>query len=322
MVEGTRVRGPVRATDLEAYHDAMRHRQAVPRNAVSVTLGGAIALAEAELEKLRRREGTMQWFADKKRTVLRSWAADTPLDALDARELQAWFDTRIAGGWSPTTARHFSRFLSRVFRVAAKHGWGGTLPLSRVTLPAVAEVAPRVFGWQEALDIVERIRGIRKTDADVLQRDADVLELLLRTGMRRSELARFRLEHFDAVGKTLRVIGKTGPRTIPLSDQAAHCVSRVVKSRDLSGRGFDPRGYEPFKLTPNRITQIFVRWRRRLREPRLTPHAFRRTFTTELIRRGVPLPIIAQLIGHKSLAVLMRYHGAIAPTLREAVQGL
>lgn len=340
MVAGARVRGPVRATDLEAYHDAIAHRQATPKSAVRMTLGGAIALVEAELVKLRRREGTLAWFADKKRTVLGSWAADAPLDALDAREVQAWFDTRLTGGWSPTTARHFSRFLSRVFRVAARHGWGGTSPLARVTLPAASDARPDVFGWQEALDLIHRLREfadvrVREVGSEgapsveqtfsTAQRDADLLELLLRTGLRRSELSRLRPEDVDLRAKSLHVRGKTGARILPLSEQAADCVQRLmhIVPAPAGEQVVVAQGEAQLhQLTPDQVSKVFAKWARRLREPRLHPHAFRHTFATELVRRGTPLPTVARLLGHRGLQMVMRYYSASEPSLREAVQGM
>ena len=52
------------------------------------------------------------------------------------------------------------------------------------------------------------------------------------------------------------------------------------------------------------------------------PHAFRHTFATELLRKGVPLTAVGALLGHESLQSTARYTQPSEKDLREAVQQL
>lgn len=51
-------------------------------------------------------------------------------------------------------------------------------------------------------------------------------------------------------------------------------------------------------------------------------HQLRHTFATRLCRRGVPLDRIKELLGHKSMVMVLRYAKARPLQLREAIQAL
>jgi integrase len=324
---GVRKRGPTRPTAQIAYDDATRARRRVAAPGPVLTIGGACELVLREAETRQRSAGTLEWYDCQRIAVLRYFRAEDPLDALTVAELQAFIAQRLAGtgdgvgGWkirpvSSATVDHHLRFLRRLFRLAVRHGWAGEVPIAKVVAPAVPAQRPDVFGWDEARDLICEVRAVGAGNGGVgSHRDADVLELLLRTGLRRSELARLRPEDVDLGAKLLHVRGKRGPRTVPLSNEAVECVKRIPS---LAGSlTIDPRQY-----TPDHISRIFRRWRVRLREPRLHPHAFRHTFATRLVDRGVPLATVARLLGHApgSYGVTLRYYAASEPALRQAVE--
>lgn len=331
--DGRKCKGPTRTTEHEAYEDARRARQRAERRGTELTIAQACEMVLDEARRQGRRDGTLDWYETQRKAVLRDMHGEAPLDSLTHDVIDAWLAKRQKGtatvpAVSAATCGHHLRFLRRMFRLAARHGWGGVDPLPRVRVPKAAVYRPDVFGWQEALDLIQRVRhwpppGPGATVAHDLvqtaphtattsQRDADVFELLLRTGLRRAELARFRLEHFDARAKTLHVLGKTEPRDEPLSDEAAQCLQRLVD------RGY---GRSVF-FSADGIGKYFRRWQMRLGERRWHAHALRHTLATELVNRGVALPTVARLIGHKGLALLMRYYGAVDPALRRAVAGM
>lgn len=315
---GVRRRGPTRATPEAAYDDAVKARRRVAEPGPGLTIGAAIELVMREAEKRERTAGTLEWYECQKQTLLRYYRAEVPLDALNAAELQAWFTER-GKTVSPSTLQHHLRFLRRVFRVATTNGWSGEWPLRGLLLPGARSKVPDVFGWQEALDLVQRVRHAEASGRQPVHHAADVIEFLLRTGLRRSELSRLRPEDFDLGAKILRVRGKTANRVVPLGNEAVECCKRVLSRSAIRWPEGPVEGH--LKLTPDAISRIFTRWRLRLGEPRLHPHAFRHTFATRLVERGVPLATVARLLGHApgSFAITARYYGPREPELREAV---
>lgn len=56
------------------------------------------------------------------------------------------------------------------------------------------------------------------------------------------------------------------------------------------------------------IRDACVRASKKLKtKDRITPHGLRHTTATTLIRRGVPLPVVAKQLGHRNIATTMRY---------------
>jgi len=51
-------------------------------------------------------------------------------------------------------------------------------------------------------------------------------------------------------------------------------------------------------------------------------HTLRHTFVTALIRQGVPLAVVQQLVGHKNAQTTVRYTHIISSDRREAVKNL
>lgn len=344
--QGVRRRTPSRATEAEAYDDARRARQTVADRppGPAMTIRKAYELVQADLDRRERAPGTVEWYECQLAALRRYYDLDAPLDILTGDEVQRWVAQRIAGtrgeggGWviapvSAGTVAHHLRFLRRLFRVATAHGWRGSDPLKQVVGPKVQPAKLDVLGWQEALDLVQRVRSIGGAILDVpesappapepsaAQRLADVLEALAHLGVRRSELARLRLEDIDASAKLLQVRGKRGLRRVPISDSLLPVLQRLAQGGLDAGKPVAQVDEHTVKRRRGYIAQLVGRWKRRTGDGRLRPHNLRRTLATALLERGVPEALIAQILGHApgSGAVTRLYLAGREPVLREAL---
>jgi site-specific recombinase XerD len=100
-------------------------------------------------------------------------------------------------------------------------------------------------------------------------------------------------------GKKQRVVYFTGHTWKPL---AAYLKRRRVTARSplfvsVRGRRLSPRGVE------DRLTT----WCRRLGLEHIHVHQLRHSFATALVRRGVQLQIVQQLLGHERISTTCRY---------------
>ena len=152
-------------------------------------------------------------------------------------------------------------------------------------------------------------------------RDRALLAVLYGTGIRASECASLKHRQLDLKAMTITVSGKGGhQRTIPLNEGVAavlklYCHARgpalpeapVFRSR--RGRAMS-RGaiYERVRL-----------WGRhaKLGKP-LSPHRLRHTFATHLVRAGVGLVTIRDLLGHRLITSTQIYLHVTAQDLRQA----
>lgn len=331
------------ATKKEAQREAgtlgepHANRQTRPRGP-NLTLGDAIALGRDDLAKTGRPAGTLRWFEGQVRVLRARWRDDLPLRLLTVAGIQAFVDHRLASV-SAATVRHHLRCLKRLQRLACRAGWQGSVTARDVVVPAGRPYRPDVFGWQEAVDLLHKIRSApasqvaNRLDRELACREADLIEFLFRTGLRRAELARLALEDIDLRAKTIYVKGKRRPRTIPVSKAVCDLAKRVVqnlgivavhRATKLAAKNDKPLAAVLESVACDVIAETFGRWRIALGEPRLHAHACRHTFATRLVERGVQLATVARLLGHApgSLAITSHYYGPSEPALREAIENL
>lgn len=146
------------------------------------------------------------------------------------------------------------------------------------------------------------------------------MAVLWRTGLRISEALALREWDFDRDAKTIRVMrGKGGKaRTVGIDEQGATLLSEWLNLRRLK---WDPPASAPVFCTRSGGQTLPSYARDMVRaaavraglERRVHPHAFRHTFTVELVRAGVPLPHIQRLLGHASLATTSNYVASLSP---------
>lgn len=348
--QGVRRRGPSRTTEAEAYEDARRARESIAGRppGPTLTIRKAYELVRADLDRRERAPGTVDWYECQLASLARYYDLDAALDVLTGDEVQRWIAQRLAGTpgeggeWAIApvgagTVGHHLRFLRRLFRVATANGWRGGDPLARVVAPKVAPAKLDVLSWQEARDLIDRVREtvgdvvgpsgsldlppVSAGGRPVTQRTADVLQALTQLGVRRTELARLRLEDIDTGAKLLHVRGKRGLRRIPIGDDLLPVLQRLAQGGLDGGKPVADVDEATVKRRSGYIATLVGRWKRRTGDTRLRPHNLRRTMATALLERGVPEALIGQVLGHApgSGAVTRLYLAGREPVLREAL---
>jgi len=144
-------------------------------------------------------------------------------------------------------------------------------------------------------------------------RNRAMLELLYTTGVRIGELLALDVEDVDLELGTARVFGKgRKERMVPVGKTALKFLeSYLVAVRpfllnDRSERAlFVHRGrrlmYQVF------LHMVHIAAERARLEKHVSPHTFRRSCTTELIRGGANIYHVKELLGHETLATLKHY---------------
>ncbi len=139
-------------------------------------------------------------------------------------------------------------------------------------------------------------------------RDKVMMQLLLYTGVRVSELVAVRIRDIDFLTHQLKVIGKGGKyREIPLKPDIVGSIKDY-----LLERRHNPFYKEEQLLLGQRgaigrdaVNRALKRITKEAKLPqKLKPHACRHTFCTNLIRKGVPLTTVAKLAGHASIETM------------------
>lgn len=183
------------------------------------------------------------------------------------------------------------------------------------------KAVPRKLPVFLAPDQVTRLLSEPNDDTVIGLRDRAMLALLYGTGIRATECATLRCNQVDLVQLTINVCGKGGhERTIPLNPELAAVMQRYVNVRGSalpSAPFFRSRFGKPLSRTS--VYERVRTWgqRSRVGVP-ISPHRLRHTFATHLVRAGVGLVTIRDLLGHRQITSTQIYLHVTAEDLRHA----
>ena len=203
--------------------------------------------------------------------------------------------------------------------VTALRSFLGFLHLDGVTERSLVHAAPKVLrrrlaGLPKGLEPDQVRHLLAACDASTLvgNRDLAILALLVRLGLRRSEVAGLGLDDIDWRAGTIRVRGKGNCyERVPLPPDVGHRVAEYLqhgRPTDAQGRTVFVRHFAPHHaLSTARVSTIVADVARRAGLGRVHAHRLRHTAATELLRAGASLPEIGQLLRHRHTATTAIY---------------
>ena len=169
----------------------------------------------------------------------------------------------------------------------------------------------------------EEIRRLHAVlDACVAERPvnaptADIIRLLLLTGCRRGEILNLQ---WREVGKDILELidSKTGPRTVFLSPKAKAVIERQPR---LGSPWVFPSPVNRKK--PRSVGSLdglwkLVRKQAEIEDVRL--HDLRHSVASQAVLKGVPLPVVARLLGHSQVSMTLRYAHVAEKEVEAAAQ--
>ena len=168
---------------------------------------------------------------------------------------------------------------------------------------------------------VGRLLQMPRTDTVLGLRDRSILTLLYGTGIRATECATLREADVDLVDRTIRVTGKGGhERVIPLNRTVA---KTMLKYRQARGRMTPAteffRSRSGGGMSRNAIYERVRKYSQLAKiQKRVSPHRLRHTFATHLVKRGIKLVTIRDLLGHRCIGSTQIYLHTTADDLRNA----
>lgn len=161
---------------------------------------------------------------------------------------------------------------------------------------------------------VERLLAACPENSNLGLRDRALLEVAYGCGLRASEACGLQLSDIDFGRGSLRVLGKgEKERALPLIGKVR---GRLKRYCDESRPALDRHGASHFFLSrsglPLRREDFWRIIQKRGKEAsipvvRLHPHVLRHSFATHLLRRGMDLRTLQELLGHATIATTERY---------------
>ncbi len=239
-----------------------------------------------------------------KMPALLAWFGSRPSSSIRAQEIDARL-TELGANHAPGTVNRYRALLSLVFSLAARNGLVACNPVARAPGSSKAQVPLRRENNMRvrflSSDEERRLRGaIRRLYPLRLPE----LDLALHTGLRRGEQYADRnypglcWEQVDIARSVLTVPrSKHGQmRHVPINSVARAALLRLRRLRGTGGPVCYPRHERWFRkaIQAAKIADFHY-------------HDLRHTFASRLVMAGVDLRTVQELMGHKALAMTLRY---------------
>lgn len=301
------------------------------------------AIAVTEAEKLRRHLGAEQlrgrirvdelvalYLDDSSRrncadywhnqsTVLdamkKSWGRRY-CDELEPVECNQYFLSLFAGEKSdhrsPETMNADLRIIRACFSWGAKKKLIPENPWQHVERMMSDDKPPRVLSIDEYKRVVVRVR---EYDVDI----ADLVEFLAITGLRRSEaLVKLTWESVDFDRRVITLVGTKGRRDhkrkyryVPITPH----VWAILDRRKRDAYPFMRKNQHPWKkamprerIRPSHVTHMFKRLSSTAGVKGVSLHDLRRTFATEMAKRGIATPLLTDVLGHSDANTTQQFY--------------
>jgi len=235
----------------------------------------------------------------------RQAALSHDLTQTTSTDVDAWIEAAFRHQLAPSTVATRLRVLQGFF--AFLHDQGA-IAQSPIRFPRHHILVPQGLPRPMAED--EVVAFFRVIDA---VRDRTMFLLMLRCGLRVSEVSRLSWSALDFAQGTVRIDHSKGQ-----VDRVVYLAPDVAKALRQWQR---LQGTVPLYVFPSRVSrkgglplsarQIQNCMTRYLRLAGITkpysPHALRHTFATQLLNAGASLEVVKELMGHRSLDITLRY---------------
>jgi site-specific recombinase XerD len=222
-------------------------------------------------------------------TLLR-WFREYPAEGITAQDIERRFEQQT---WTPATMNRHRALLSLTYRLAIRNGKVKDNPARLVRHRLENNARIRFLSPEEETQLRAAI------EAACPERIAE-LDVALHTGLRLSEQYRLRWEDVSFSRRTLTIQrSKNGEtRHVPLNKAALSALASLEKrangSEFVCGGAVEPRRwFEPVVVAAN-LTAFS--W-----------HCLRHTFASRLVMAGVDIRTVQELMGHKTIAMTVRY---------------
>jgi site-specific recombinase XerD len=264
-----------------------------------------------------------------------SWLKGQEVDnlSLTTRQDARRYTKQLEGRYKPTSINRIVCSLRLFFNFLTDQGETTHNPFSGIRTPrqqknvaplalSVSDVRRLKRAAQEAIVVADARprQGAMNTQIETRRNEA-ILLLFLGTGARVVEVQGLQLADVVLSDRSGNVTYKgkgNKERTVPLNNETIKALNDWIRIRP-QGSDFLFVSNRNKRLQVRSIQHIIERLGRRANIEKLHPHKLRHTAAKLMLDRGVPLTVIAQILGHESIATTAIYTRPTQDDLAAAV---
>jgi len=238
-----------------------------------------------------------------------------PLARISREAVLGFFLHLREKGYTPSTIARKTAAIKSFFHFLASKGFIAEDPTASIDSPRINKSLPRAASLDEIDELLEAPTRLSTPEAI---RDKAMFELLYATGMRVTELVSLNLGDVDLLNGSVCCTGRTAgkgvrQRTIPVHATAIRAVeSYLEKARPFLVRDQEEKAlfvnHRGDRLTRQGFWLILKQWAREAGiRNEITPHTLRHSFALHMLKNGVDLRAVQQLLGHAHLSTTQIY---------------
>lgn len=239
------------------------------------------------------------------------------LSDISADSIEEYQEARLKAGVEAATINHDLRVLGKMLRCAVRKKKISYNPILAVEpLEQPPQRPPHIDTFEEE----EKILQVAAPHIRVL------VVLILETGLRsHREALALKWEDVDFVNCLICVREsktRAGVRKVPLSTR---CKEELLRWRDRVGREYSPFVFPNMRTPTKPMKDIRHAWKKALTDAGLEyfwAYNLRHSHASRLSAAGVSDLFVAQMIGHSSVSILLKYSKAIDEYRRDAIRKL
>ncbi|MDT0161855.1 site-specific integrase [Bacillus sp. AG4(2022)] len=235
------------------------------------------------------------------------------VEELSAEHVYRWLSSmNVSNQTKLTRLKCLKAFLSRCFL----NGWIDTNFWTDIKIKVDSPV--KAGATDREITILLSMMDLTKF---VELRDAAAILIMYQTGIRVGTLSQLEHKHVDLESKTLRIDGGIIKNHesiyLPFDEVLGRILEALMQQNDLVRADRKENndylfitkegGMIASSPTNNNITKRLCRYAKDYGLKNISPHALRRGFAKNLLKKGASIALISKALGHADLAVTTRY---------------
>lgn len=220
-------------------------------------------------------------------------------DQIRPADLESFRDALLAEKYTPKSVSRKLNAVKTFFRWQISENHIAADPSAGVAHPKIESTLPKFLSQLEYRALRDVVRG------DI--RIAAIVEIILQTGMRISEVANLKLANIKEDLAKVEAYATQPERTIPLNKPAREALKLYLNVRPKADSPYVFVSKNGRPLAVRNIRAAIDRYMQKAEIPSYSVNDLRTTFIVENLKAGVDLVLLSQVTGHKRLSTTERY---------------
>lgn len=220
-------------------------------------------------------------------------------DQIKSEDVESFRDSLLNQKYTPKSVSRKLNAVKTFFRWLINEKHAIFDPSENVSHPKIAPSVPKFLSPLE----YRALRDVVRDDVRI----AAIVELILQTGIRISEVANIKLDNVKPNELKIEKYATQPERLIPLNKPAQEAIKRYLEVRPESNVNYVFVSKNGKPLAVRNIRAAVDRYFQKAEISDYSVNDLRTTFIVENLKTGVDLILLSQVVGHKRLSTTERY---------------